>query len=349
MLAAFFADVNPARWFVSACDALAFNLALPVVIAGVLLAAVSTVAAGASRNMRAAYILLCAAVALGIFAGIEPRCLRGPFAMVDPAIRPIWLDYVEEMKPLAEIFREMPVTGAWVSAFPATALVAALGLLRTPLRRDFGFLTAAGALIVSTVLTLTMVKTYSYALWFGMPLVAMGAAHLFAKFKLGLPARFIGTMLLTPVVISAIAISLAHVGSVTQPAPPKRLGCFKTAAYAPLAKLPTGLIVADVDLGSMLLLMTGHSVLAAPYHRLSSSILMNHRLLSAPPDEAHKMLAQIRATYVVLCGTAKPTGLEGAGATDGLWARLAAGDVPAWLARVPMPEGSAFIVYRMNT
>ena len=348
-LAAFFTDVAPAHWFVSVCDALAFNLALPIVVAGAMLAALSTMGARASRNMRAAGVLFCAAVALGIFASIEPRCLRGPFAMVDPAIRPIWLAYVEEMKSLVEIFREMPVTGAWVSAFPAAALIATLCLLRTPLRRDFGLLSAAGALIVSAVLTLAMVKTYSYAMWFGMPLVATGAAYLFTRLRLGLPARFIGATLLTPIVISAVAISLAHVGSVMQPAPPKRLGCFKTEAYAPLAGLPKGLIVADVDLGSTLLLLTNHAVLAAPYHRLSSSILISHRILSAPPDEAHALLEKIRATYVVLCGAAKPIGLEDAAATGGLWAKLAAGDVPAWLSRVPMPEGSAFIVYRIGT
>ncbi len=155
--------------------------------------------------------------------------------------------------------------------------------------------------------------------------------------------------LLTPIVISAVAIALAQTGSITQPPPPKRLGCFKTDAYAPLAKLPKGLVVADVDLGATLLLLTDHAVLAAPYHRLSASILMSHRLLSAPPDEAHVLLEKIHATYVVLCGTAKPIGLEGAAATEGLWAKLAAGDAPAWLARVPMPEGSAFIVYRMGT
>ncbi len=138
--------------------------------------------------MRAAGVLFCAAVALGIFAGIEPRCLGGPFAMMDPAVRPVWLAHVGEMKPLADIFREMPVTGAWVSAFPTAALIVMFCLLRTPLRRDFAFLTAAGALIVSAMLTLAMVKTYSYAMWFGMPLVATGVAYLFAHLKTG-PAR----------------------------------------------------------------------------------------------------------------------------------------------------------------
>lgn len=350
-LAAFFIDVNPANWFVSVCDALAVNLALPVVVAGALLALVSVLFARASRNMRAAGILFCAAVALGIFIAIEPRCLGGPFAMMDPAVRPIWLAQVREMTPLFALWRQAPTLAAWTAAFPMVSIVAALLLLNGERRRDFGFLVAISALAFAAVLTVAMVKAYSYAMWFGMPVAALAATALAARFAFGAPVRWLIVLALTPVAVSAGALMLTPSDGREHPLNDARSACYKTGNYAGLAGIAPGLVVSDADLGPMLLAFTPHTVLAAPYHRLSSSIIMNHRALSAPPDEARQVLAAVHATYVVLCGKVKPSGLSGAALTEGLWARLVAGEVPKWLARVPIGTGSAtdgvFVVYRV--
>ena len=49
--------------------------------------------------------------ALALFLWIEPRCLRGPYAMMDAAVWPIWLAHVHEMKPLIALTAESPLTG----------------------------------------------------------------------------------------------------------------------------------------------------------------------------------------------------------------------------------------------
>ena len=348
-LAAFFISVNPSLWFVSVCDALAVNYALPVIAAGILLAVASAWFAKFSCAMRLAVIGGCGLIAAALFAGIEPRCLRGPFAMVYPVVLQTWLSQVEEMSPLVTTLRGMPLTGVWVSAFPALALVAAALLMRTALRRDFGFWLASVALLFAVALTFATVKIYSYAMWFAMPLVATGAMHFNAHFKLSRALSILTTLMLTPVVVSALAITLLQT-FVPPPATanPARQVCFSKDGYAGLAKLPVGVVAADVDFGPMILALTPHRVVAAPYHRLSGGILPAQRALGSLPDAARAVLREAGADYVVLCGKAKPSGLQGAALKDGLWAKLAAGEVPAWLTPVATPESDAFTVYRVT-
>jgi hypothetical protein len=346
-LAAFFVNTNPTQWFNPVCDALAINLALAVVVGGASLAVVAGTCA-TSRTTRIAGVAVCALVALGIFAGLEPRCLGGPFAMIDPVVRPIWLAEVREMEPLARLFGIAPVMGTWVAAFPAFAVAAALWLLTDRNARTFGTLTAIAALAIAVVLTLSMVKAYSYAMWFAMPVVAVAASSLFAQFEVWRPLRWLAAIVVTPITISAGAISFAQASNQQITPPSKRDACFKIDAYESLNKIPAGLIAADVDLGPTLLAFTNHAVLAAPYHRISYGIVIANRILSSPPEQARKALAESRANYVVLCGSAKPTGLENAAPANGLWTKLVAGEVPAWLERVALSETSPFTVYRVK-
>ena len=58
-----------------------------------------------SPRARLAAMLLVGVVALGAYLAFEPRCLRGPFALVDPSIFPLWVDQVWEMQPVRSLFR----------------------------------------------------------------------------------------------------------------------------------------------------------------------------------------------------------------------------------------------------
>jgi len=311
----------------------------------VMLAAIAQ-ADASSRPMRFAGIAGCGFVALAIYVGLEPRCLGGPFAMIDPVVRPIWLAEVQEMEPLARLLASSPVAGIWIAAFPGFALGCAGWLLSdAEARRDSATLTAVASLVVAIALMVSVVKAYSYAMWFAMPVVAAAASLFFARFEIRRPLRWMSALVVTPVMISAGAISFARANA---PAPAKLDACFKIAPYAALSELPAGLIAADVDLGPSLLAFTHHAVLAAPYHRISQGIVTVHRALSSAPEEARKILADAHADYLVLCGAAKPMTLDGAALRDALWAKLAANEVPAWLERVQMPQGNPFVVYRVK-
>ena len=353
-LAAFLVTVPPEHWGQVACDAIAINSAAAVVAAGVALAAAATLVTGTRLSTRCLAGAAAGVLALAVFALIEPRCLGGPYALVDAGVRSVWLDRVNEMQSLFALMQTRPVTGLACAAFPATAL-AALAIVAPGLRRDFAFLTAGAAFLLALAIMIGMIKFYDYTLWLGAPVVAVAALDICRRLRLeSMVARFVVALLLTPVTVSVAAITIASATGANTGAAvnPEREACLRRESYAALAQLPPGLVATNqVGWGPFVLAWTPHAVLAAPYHRLSASILPAHRVFAGPPDEAHAILTGMRATYVMTCANAAPA-LRGPGteAPDpaSLAARLRAGDVPGWLEPVRATQGKAIAVYRVT-
>ncbi|HLH88140.1 MAG TPA: hypothetical protein VKX28_06755 [Xanthobacteraceae bacterium] len=348
--AAFFLIVGPDRWGQTECDAIAINWAAPMVLAGLLMGVAATRFASDHAAIRVAAVAASAAAAGLVFALIEPRCLAGPFGMMDPQLRAIWLSHINEMQPLTQISRSSPPVAAALAAFPAFAAGATL-LLARELRRDFAFLVAGAIVLIACGLAVMAAKMSMYAMWLGMPLVGAFALRLFARLHLhNLVARAFLALLLTPTVLSAFAIAAVQAAG----SPPARerdtrvvAGCFNTASYAQLARLPVGVIAAEPDFGSFILALTPQSVVAAPYHRLAGGIVAAHRMFTTPPDQARRVLQRFGATYVVTCGKRVPPEMTAQERAASLWGRLQAGAPPEWLERVPSAPGDVFAVYRI--
>src|SRR6185503_15598130 len=195
-LVAFLLIVGPDHWMRGLCDAIAINwLALTVIGGGGLaLDAKSTT----HMSSRLAHVLIVGGATSALFIAVEPRCLRGPYAMMDASLWPIWLAHVREMKPLFSLLAESPLTGIAIATFPATALIAALVLACSrDVRGDFGCLAATAAFLIAVVTTLAAIKGASYATWLGMPLVAAFALHLFRLLRLQslVPRAAVGVLL----------------------------------------------------------------------------------------------------------------------------------------------------------
>jgi hypothetical protein len=352
--AAFLVSVGPDHWGRTACDTIAVNWAAPIVIAGVLMAIIGTSAASESIGRRLVAAAVIAGAAGLAFVLIEPRCLAGPYAMVDPQLRAVWLAHINEMQPLSAIAGSAPDVVAALATFPAVAALAVLALACVPaMRRDFAFLTAAAVLLVACLMSVSVAKMSMYAMWLGMPLVAALALRLFALMRLtNLVARAFMALLLTPTVLSGFAI--ATVQAAGHPSAGERdsrvvAGCFETARYAQLARLPRGVIATDIDFGSFVLALTPQSVIAAPYHRLADGIMAAHRIFASPPAQARAILQARGATYVVTCGARMPPGLTAQERAASLASELATGAIPDWLTPVPGEPGDVFHVYRIKS
>ncbi|MGB9364860.1 MAG: hypothetical protein WCE79_02485 [Xanthobacteraceae bacterium] len=347
-LAGLLVIAGPAHWSRAACDEIAVNWVALTAIGGAGLALAATVASP-RVSMRCMQVAIIGTLAIALFVWIEPRCLRGPYAMMDPDVWPIWLAHVREMKPLVRLIIESPITGIGIGTFPLVGLGAVLVLAQTK-RFDFGFLVAAAALLASVATMLASIKGAAYATWLAMPLVAAFALHLFALLRLqSLVPRFALGIFLTPAVLSFGATTIANAAGLGAPVSAKDgtegESCFKNESYAALAHLPRGVVATDIDYGPFLLALTPHSVLAAPYHRLSAGIITVHKIFSSPPDEARALLARHRVTYVMTC--ARPD--VGRGEASNLGYQLHQGLVPAWLEPVPVTEPQAFSVYRLKS
>jgi hypothetical protein len=209
--------------------------------------------------------------------------------------------------------------------------------------------------LLACAATIAVIKFYSYAVWLGVPLVAVAAHHVFGWLKLrGLVPQFVAALLVTPMAVTLGAITLASAAGTARGLdidPPERQACVSRENAAPLARLPVGLIVTnEVEWGPYLLAFTPHSVLAAPYHiRLAAAILTANEAFALPPTQARHVIAAAGVDYVVTCGTQGPVGLTDAQEAASLWARLKAGEVPDWLLPAPGLDGHPFAVYRVRS
>ncbi len=130
-----FLAVTPARYrFVPQCDALAVNSAAAVIVGAVGLAIGAGLSNRFTARMRFLVLAAAAVLALATFAWLEPRCLKGPFGSVDPAVFPVWLDHVKEMQSLGAIFRTNPSMALTYAAFPVIAALSVLAAVRAGLR-----------------------------------------------------------------------------------------------------------------------------------------------------------------------------------------------------------------------
>ncbi len=350
-LAGFFATIGPQHWLRYSCDSIALNT-MAGVLTGASMLTIAGLLAHQERINRIAAIAGGACLSAAALLLVEPLCVAGPFALIDPAIEPMWLGEVREMQPLLSVFRTNPLTAAAIAAFPAVAVVATWVLLQNrSLRRDPGFLAAAVVFAAAVLVTLGAIRGYSYAMWFGMPMVAAMALRLFASLQLTtLAGRVIAALMLTPMALSSGAVTLAHAAGFDDKDTfdrPASKACVLNASYAPLAQLRPGLVATDISFGPYMLALTPHSVLAGPYHHISKGIIAAHRSLAQPPDQARRVLLQVKADYVMICGPRPPDGLTVAARDRSLWGRLRAGQVPKWLEPVKT-TGQAFAVYRVK-
>jgi hypothetical protein len=349
---AFVISVGPAHWAGTACDAIAINSAAAVVVATLGLALAAAALAPAGWPARAGGVLGCGLVSTVVFLALEPACLAGPFAMMDPMVRSIWFTQVSEMQSLPTVAGTSAPMAAAVASFPAVGVLCALALARDrKLRGDFGFVVATAALLVAVAVMLAMVRAYSYAVWLAIPMAAAAALRLGSALRLAtLAGRTLVALMLTPTVTSAVA--LAAVGAMTrQDTGPENSrvteGCLRSETYAGLAKLPPGLVATDIDYGPYVLALTPHSVMSAPYHRLVAPIIAAHQIFALPPDAAVAVVVETGVDYLVTCGRHALGGIGAAERAASLWGRLAAGEVPAWLERVET-ESSPLAVYRVK-
>jgi hypothetical protein len=350
----FLLTVGPSYWARSVCDSLAINSASALALGGLAMTIAGSFFADGRRGRRLTAALLIGGIALATLIAFEPRCLAGPYGLIDPAIRPIWLADVAEDQTLLRLFAVAHTTALATAAFPACGALAAIVLLARPgTQRSFGGIVAALVALAAAASLVAAIRNYSYAIWCGLPLVAALAVQLFNLMKLQtLVPRFLAALLLTPTALTLGAINVAQAagtGGLLELNTPDRQACARNDNYAALARLPTGRVVVNqLEWGPYLLAWTPHSVLAAPYHRLAHAILGAHQIFASPPDEARRLLASWQVNYVAICGSRGAIAVTSNEGASSLFGQIAAGNIPPWLEKLSVP-GDTFSVYRVKS
>ncbi|MDP9137128.1 MAG: hypothetical protein M3N38_02990, partial [Pseudomonadota bacterium] len=352
---AFFLSVAPGRWSGTLCDQIAINSALPVAVGALLAAGLSFLSsATVSGAMRVLSVSAAGLAAFALFATLDADCLNGPFVHVDPAVKLLWLDHVQEALPLtAALQTREQASVAGILAVPLAGCAAVMLLLAG--RRataSFADLLIAAALLTSLLASLFAIRWLPFAVWFAIPLVAAALADLWRGLPVVDPARRAALVVaFSPLLLSGIAVtasaSFRPAITATVPAGPGT-PCTAKDSYRTLAGLPAGQVMAFIDLGPHVLVHTPHDVAAGPYHRLSRSILDSYGFFSASGDASRRIAVRRGVDYVIFCPLSATPRFAGNLAPDAIWNRLRRAELPAWLEPIPETLAQPLQVFRVS-
>jgi hypothetical protein len=345
--------LTPAAFrFTPMCDELGVNTAAAVAAGSLGLAFVASIGSTWTRTGRLVAMASAGAVALAVFAVLEPRCLKGPLGLVDPAITPLWVENVQEVQSIFSLIRYLGPNAVALLAFPCVVIASAALMIWRGLRTPLAWAPLA-ALAIAAMIAADAMRIAMYVVWLGVPFVGAAVSALSERTSRPLLARTGGAALASQPVVSLAVIWAA--AAVAQPlgkpaaAPAAPLWtvdvgrCLKREIFRPVAALPPGLIFGPLELGPALLAFTPHSVMGAGYHRADKAILFEEAVMRGSESAAHARLIEHQVTYVMTCADfpAYPN-------PQSFYNALLSESAVPWLEPVPLPEGNVLRVWRVR-
>lgn len=310
-----------------------------------------------NKWLRLATLAAAGIAALGILYWQAPMCAKGAFSTMDPVVRDYWYVRVNEGMPvwhqkwgIALSLLGVPIAGATTLLFLGRSVEA-------DKKADYASL--AILLVYAALLALLVFRTISVATLIAVPLLAVGIATLFGRYRAAtVPLRRIGLvalmiLMLMPGAFISQAVSLvsrkaaAEASAHGQPAALAAEQCESIESVSTLAGLKNANIVAPFDIGPAILLTTPHSVMASSHHRNEKGMRAHIDIYRLSPAQSHKVVQQHKVTHIVAClGEAEMNGYAKRN-PGGLWAQLAKGNTPDWLEKVP-DMGESLKVWRVR-
>ncbi|TIV95048.1 MAG: GtrA family protein, partial [Mesorhizobium sp.] len=303
------ATIPPAAWGVAQCDAFSAFQFVIAALSGFGLAAIAGLSGQSTARTRfflmSALALAITAVAIVFF----PQCLASPYAGMDERIRTYWLNDVVEAQPFLSVAVNQPklMAARYVTPFIAILLIG-LQLRSRRLRREEAL--AAMLLIVAFAVSLWQVRgsTFSVALavlplstWVARIRLQANAAQpwrvstrIAAAWLVSLNATWAGVAVAAQAVVQKVP---REVNSDADHA----LTCGKAADFSQLAAMPATTVLASSNLGSAVLLFTGHRALAGPYHRNVGGNLAMLDAFMGTPDAARAIVEREHVGLVAIC------------------------------------------------
>jgi hypothetical protein len=283
-------------------------------------------------------------------------------------VKSAFLATVSEAQPIWVYAAREPVGAAGSLG----SLIVAIWVAIRHMRRDPRLWAVPTALmIMATLLSLYQVRTLPFASALAIPVLAVWIAELRAA-AAGADTRLkrtwpiaLGFLLAVPYTWLLVgyagekavaAITDGRVVPVAQPQPDAALveglttaqkNCFDPASAALFAEVPRGLVVAPLFYGSTVLRISGHDVVAGPYHRNGKAILDAIDTMRDAPDAAKAIIDRRGIAYVAICATSQESAITRAQAPDGLLAGLLADRTPGWLAPVAAKEPTMLKLWRV--
>lgn len=345
----FVAQTAPERWFLPQCDALSPPWLLLTSGAG--MGTLALAAAPLATPLRR----LAAAAALGVFllallGTTFPACLSGPYSTLPSIVTNRWLSAVSEAMPAWKTLLVSPATALGnVGPILAAACVASWAALRAEPRLRRVFAVWAAFLWSAALVSAIQIR----GVFIGFVFVPLVGGWALDRVVNGLrtpasPWRRAGSLAVALSVFGQVwaspvlALQVLNKDWASDPGESPLQGCTGASALRPLDRLSPGIVLAQIDLGTSLLLRTRHDIVAAPYHRNVAGLVASLEAFSGSEAAMRRQVEAQHADYVAICPAWLRPEEQG-----GFARKLLDGATTPWLVPVPM-KTSPLKVWRVS-
>lgn len=352
----FVTTIAPSAWGQAQCDAFSTVQFVVAAIAGTGLAAIaSSDAASRTRPRRLISLGLLAVVLGAVLVVLFPQCLAAPYTNLDPRLKELWLDHIDEAQSLYKLVVSDParVVARYVTPLLAIALMA-LRLVRGPWRRQDSLV---GALLVGAfIVAAWQVRGSSFSIAFAVIPLSAWVATWRERARTS-PSRSVSLRMAAVWLVSVNAVWTGAAAATStafdaNTAPVKDAGidaaCEAKASFAALARQPDTNVLAISNLGSPILAYSGHHAFAGLYHRNIAGALLALDAFLGSATDARAIVAAHHVGLVALCRGSPESGLLAAEAPQGFLAGLMHGSVPEWLEPIAETKGNPVELYRVR-
>lgn len=349
--------VPPSRWLAPMFDAISIVFAAGAVLCAVAFALLS-IAPLRTTSARLVVGLASGTAIIAAIVAMWPAILKGPYGALDPWLISNWIDYISEAQPWLTSFAADPVYPVAVTLPALIALAFAIwNIIHRPAARTT-WLVYAGTLTITLLITVLQIRAARFA----GPMAVPGCAALIAIAwrnqskhhgivpALGVVGAWLGSAGVAVGIVTTLGV-LAwpdYAAATEDTYRGARQACLMPQAFGELARLAPQRIMAPIDLGSHLLAFTGHSVVAAPYHRNQEAVLDAFHFFNEPIDQARQILTARGISLVVICPAMKEIRGLVEHAPDSFISLYAEGKLPGWLVD-ESPSASPLKVYAVRS
>ncbi|RWF27277.1 GtrA family protein [Mesorhizobium sp.] len=350
----FVTTVPMSAWGQAQCDAFSIAQFVVAAIAGIGLAASASNDAVASRwQRRLLAIGLLAATLAAVVVVAFPQCLAEPYAGLDPRLKELWLDHIDEAQSLFTLLVHKPASVAARYATPLLAIVVmALRLAHGGRRRQDSLVGAL--LIVAFLVSAWEIRGSTFSIGFAVIPLSAWIARWRRRVEVS-PSRSVSLRMVAAWLLSVNALWAGTATAMSSAFEPVKAddggvdrNCESKASFAALAGQPGTTVLAISNLGSPILAYTGHRVFSGPYHRnIAGNLLALDAFLGSDAD-ARAIVESHHVGLVAVCRGSVESQLLAEKAPKGFLAGLIDGRVPEWLEPVAATRGAPIELYRVR-
>ena len=368
-------NIAPSQWLVAYCDAnsiVYLGAQMLIAMAMIAMALSSPLTNSFSPNLnKVSRLAVATGLAIGCMAivfALFPQCIGGPYSAVSEQLNTRWLAQVSEARNIFTVLSDHPEYWIKTVAYCALIFAAGIWLLLQKVENKPRLAIIFAAFVASIALSFIQFRTIRIGFFAAIPICVLAteliARRLIERFGGGSIISMAGQI--TSVIVLSTA-SWAFAGSLLLAKPAQsassenskgenislRKTCTFESDYQLLASLPKGHVISGLNSASPILVFTGKSVVAGPYHRNQRGILDVMDFFLTDVDIARKIALRHKIDYVALCRSSplvksNPQNSKSEKTPVTLKSRLLSNTPPSWLHRLSK-ENDKMLVFGVNS